>query len=156
MIKGIKEVTVGYAGGTKENPSYEEVSSGRTGHAEVVQITFDPAVVSYETLLEVFWSVHDPTQLNRQGADIGTQYRSIILYETDEQKDIAERSKRELEKSGLYKGPIRTEVIPLEKFWPAEDYHQRYFEKNPNKAYCQIVINPKVEKFAQLYDALIS
>lgn len=145
MLPGVKSVTSGYAGGTKENPTYKEVCSGQTGHAEVVQIEFDPAALSYEKLLETFWEVHDPTTLNQQGADRGTQYRSIILYNSDAQKAAAEKSRAAAQK-GLSK-PIVTEIVPLKKFYKAEDYHQDYYRSNSDQPYCRMVIQPKVEKF---------
>jgi peptide-methionine (S)-S-oxide reductase len=145
MLPGVKSVTSGYAGGTKENPTYKEVCSGNTGHAEVIQIAYDPKVISYEKLLETFWEAHDPTTLNRQGADTGTQYRSIILYSSDAQKAAAERSKAEAQKH--LSRPIVTEIAPLKKFYPGEDYHQDYYRNNPNAGYCRAVIRPKVEKF---------
>jgi len=143
-IKGVKSVISGYSGGKVENPTYEEVCSGRTGHAEVVQITFDPKVISYEEILDVFWKVHDPTSLNRQGPDEGTQYRSIILYHDEEQKRIAEKSRAEVSKS--FDKPIVTEIRPLTKFYKAEDYHQDYYNRNRNAPYCRLVIHPKLEK----------
>ena len=145
MVPGVKAVTNGYAGGTRENPTYKEVSDGETGHAEVVQIEFDPAVVSYDKLLETFWQIHDPTSLNRQGNDVGTQYRSIILYHNDAQKSAAEKSRVEAQKE-LSK-PIVTQIVPLKRFYPAEAYHQDYFRNHPGEGYCQLVIRPKVEKF---------
>ena len=145
MLPGVKSVASGYAGGTKENPTYKEVCAGNTGHAEVIQITYDPKAVSYEKLLETFWEAHDPTTLNRQGADSGTQYRSIILYSTEAQKAAAEKSKAEAQKQ--FRQPIVTEIAPLKKFYPAEDYHQDYYRANPNQPYCRAVIRPKVEKF---------
>lgn len=145
MLPGVKSAVSGYAGGDKLNPTYKEVCSGKTGHAEVIQVEFDPAVISYDKLLDTFWEVHDPTTLNRQGADVGTQYRSIILYHNDEQKAAAEKSKAEAQKH--FSKPIVTEIVPLTKFWPAEDYHQEYFELNPTAGYCRAVIAPKVEKF---------
>lgn len=146
-VKGVKDVVSGYAGGHTENPDYRSVCSGQTGHAEVVQITYDPNVVSYDDLLKIFWRIHDPTTLNRQGADVGTQYRSIILYHDEEQKRLAEASKAEAQKH--FRDPIVTEIVPLEKFWPAEAYHQDYFKNNPYQGYCQAVVAPKVEKFRQ-------
>jgi methionine-S-sulfoxide reductase len=140
-------VVSGYSGGKVKNPTYKEVCSGLTGHAEVTQITFDPKVVSFSDLLEVFWNTHDPTTLNRQGADEGTQYRSAIFYENDDQKNVAEVYKKQLEASHVYKNPIVTEISPLINFYPAEDYHQNYFALNPEQGYCQYVIRPKVEKF---------
>lgn len=145
MVPGVKAVTSGYAGGTKENPTYHEVCSGTTGHAEVVQIEFDPAKISYEELLAKFWEAHDPTTLNRQGADTGTQYRSIILYHNEAQKLAAEKSKAEAQKE--LSRPIVTQIVPLKKFYAAEAYHQDYFRNNPDQGYCQMVIRPKVEKF---------
>ncbi|HVV72040.1 MAG TPA: peptide-methionine (S)-S-oxide reductase MsrA [Verrucomicrobiae bacterium] len=145
MLPGVKSVTSGYAGGTTENPTYKEVCTGRTGHAEVIQVEFDPAVVTYDKILETFWEAHDPTTLNRQGADTGTQYRSIILYNSDAQKAAAEKSKAEAQKR--FSKPIVTEIVPLTHFWKAEEYHQNYFRTNPNQPYCRVVIEPKVEKF---------
>ncbi|MCF6200956.1 MAG: peptide-methionine (S)-S-oxide reductase MsrA [Hydrogenimonas sp.] len=144
-VNGVLDVISGYSGGRRENPSYEQVCSGATGHAEVVEITFDPAQISYEDILEIFWKIHDPTTLNRQGADVGTQYRSVIFYLNDRQKDIAQKSKKEAQKR--FSSPIVTEISPLKKFWPAEEYHQDYFRKNPYHGYCQAVVSPKVEKF---------
>jgi len=144
-LKGVKSVASGYAGGDVKNPSYKEVCTGDTGHAEVVQLEFDPAEVSFETLMHVFWAAHDPTTLNRQGHDSGTQYRSIILYENEEQKTAAEKSKAEAQKE--FKDPIVTQIVPLKAFYKAEDYHQDYFnstgDKNP---YCTVVIRPKLQK----------
>jgi peptide-methionine (S)-S-oxide reductase len=145
MLPGVKSVTNGYAGGTKENPTYKEVCSGDTGHAEVIQIAFDPKVISYEKLLETFWEAHDPTTLNQQGADRGTQYRSIILYSSDAQKAAAEKSKAEAQKH--FSKPIVTQIVPLKKFYRGEDYHQDYYRNNPDAGYCRAVIRPKVEKF---------
>ena len=143
-MKGVHGVVSGYAGGTTEDPSYDEVCSGRTGHAEVVQVEYDPAQVSYEKLLDIFWKAHDPTTLNRQGADTGTQYRSVIFYHDDEQKKVAETSKAKA--ATQFSDPIVTEIKPLPKFWPAESYHQDYFRKNPNAPYCTVVIRPKLKK----------
>lgn len=147
LVPGVIKVTSGYAGGHTESPTYEEVCSDRTGHAEVVQVEFDPAKVSYEELLHKFFYAHDPTTLNRQGADVGTQYRSIILYLNDEQKQIAEKAKAAAQKD--WSDPIVTEIVPLKHFYAAEDYHQDYFAKNPTQGYCQLVVNPKVKKFQQ-------
>ncbi len=147
LLPGVKNVVSGYAGGHKENPTYEAVITKTTGHAEVVQVEFDPAVISYEKLLEAFWEVHDPTTLNRQGNDVGPQYRSIILYHNDAQKLAAERSKAAEQKK--LSRPIVTEIVPLKKFYEAEAYHQDYFRRNPNQAYCQVVIRPKVNKLEQ-------
>jgi peptide-methionine (S)-S-oxide reductase len=145
MLPGVKSVASGFAGGAKENPTYDEVCTGTTGHAEVIQIEYDPAVISYEKLLHTFWEAHDPTTLNRQGPDSGTQYRSIILFKTPEEKAIAEKSKAEAQKN--FKAPIVTEIVPLKKFWKAENYHQNYFRTHTNQPYCQAIIRPKVEKF---------
>jgi peptide-methionine (S)-S-oxide reductase len=143
-LEGIQSVVSGYAGGAKQNPTYREVCDGNTGHAEVVQITYDPAVLSYAGVLDRFWLVHDPTTLNRQGADVGTQYRSIILYESEDQRAIAERSLAEAQKE--FASKIVTEIKPLKKFYQAEEYHQDYFARNPDAAYCTFVIKPKLEK----------
>jgi peptide-methionine (S)-S-oxide reductase len=145
-LRGVTQVVSGYAGGHVASPSYEQVCTGMTGHAEVVQITFDPDVISYRDLLEVFFTIHDPTTLNRQGADVGTQYRSAIFIHSAEQEQIAREAIAGLEASGLWTNPIVTEVVPLDTFYPAEAYHQRYFERNPNQGYCRIVIAPKVAK----------
>ena len=144
--KGVVSVTSGYAGGETENPNYRDVCSGTTGHAEVVKIEYDPSIIGYEELLEVFWKAHDPTTLNRQGADAGTQYRSIILYTDREQREIAEKSKKELEKAGIFKDPVVTEIKELEKFYPAENYHQDYYQNNSSAGYCRVVIAPKLKK----------
>lgn len=145
MLPGVKSVASGYAGGTMENPSYKDVCSGGTGHAEVIQIEFDPKQISYDKILETFWQAHDPTTLNRQGADTGTQYRSIILYNSEAQKAAAEKSKAEAQKH--FSRAIVTEIVPLKKFYKAEGYHQNYFRSNPDQPYCRAVILPKVEKF---------
>ncbi len=142
---GVKSVVSGYAAGKTPNPTYKQVCSGETGHAEVVQVEYDPARISYEKLLDLFWAAHDPTTLNRQGGDVGSQYRSIILYHDAGQKRLAEESKKKAAAS--FKSPIVTEIAPLEKFYVAEDYHQDYFRKNPNAPYCAVVIQPKLEKF---------
>jgi len=144
-VPGVKSVTSGFAGGHTANPSYEDVCTGTTGHAEVTQIEFDPQKVSYEKLLEYFWDAHDPTTLNRQGADVGTQYRSIILYSSPAQKAAAEKSKAEAQKH--FKDPIVTQIEPLKQFYKAEDYHQNYYNSNKNAPYCQVVIKPKLQKF---------
>jgi peptide-methionine (S)-S-oxide reductase len=146
-LKGVHSVESGYAGGHMDNPSYRAVCSGTTGHAEVVQIRFDPNVVSYRDLLNVFFTIHDPTTLNRQGADIGTQYRSAIFYHDEEQKKIAEEVIRDLNAQKIWDNPIVTEVTQFDKFYVAEDYHQEYFAKNPYQPYCQVVVAPKVAKF---------
>ncbi len=145
-LTGVQQVTSGYAGGTVANPTYEQVCSGSTGHAEVAQITFDPSSISFEDILYVFWRTHDPTTLNKQGADRGTQYRSVIFYRTELQKEIAEKSIQETNASGLWPNPIVTEISPLTTFYPAENYHHNYFELNPYQPYCQMVIDPKIRK----------
>ena len=150
-VKGVQKVISGYAGGTVENPTYEQVCTGKTGHAEVCQIIFDPSVVPFEELLKVFWKTHDPTTLNRQGADSGTQYRSVIFYHSEEQKNLAEHYKLELDKSGAWDNPVVTEISPFTKFYPAEAYHQNYFANNPTQGYCSYVIAPKVEKFEKVF-----
>ncbi len=150
-LKGVEKVESGYAGGTLPNPSYEQVCTGTTGHAEVVQITFDPQVISFRELLEVFFTIHDPTTLNRQGPDVGTQYRSAIFYHNEAQKAIAEEVIRELNAAGIWDAPIVTEVVPLRAFYRAEAYHQEYFKRNPAQPYCRVVIAPKVAKFRQRY-----
>ena len=150
-VRGVTSVVSGYAGGKTDNPSYEDVCSGTTGHAEVIQIKFDPLVVSYDELLEIFWKTHDPTTLNRQGADVGTQYRSVIFYNDDNQKKTAESYKLDLSKAGIWKDPIVTEISPLKKFYPAEKYHQDYYQQNPNQGYCSFVITPKIEKFERIF-----
>ena len=150
-VRGVNSVVSGYAGGKVEKPSYERVSMGTTGHAEVIKIEFDPTVISYEELLDIFWHVHDPTTLNRQGADVGTQYRSIILYTTEEQRRTAEKSLSNMNKSGEFSKPIITEIKPLEHFYDAESYHQNYFENNSLNPYCQVVIAPKLSHFLEKY-----
>lgn len=151
MVKGIESVVSGYSGGNVPDPTYEAVCSGKTGHAEVIQIKFDPSLVSYDELLEIFWKTHDPTTLNRQGADVGTQYRSVIFYHDEDQKQKAESYKSELDKAGIWKDPIVTEISPFTKFYAAEKYHQDYFEQNPNQGYCSFVITPKIEKFEKVF-----
>ncbi|WP_018464977.1 peptide-methionine (S)-S-oxide reductase MsrA [Calidithermus timidus] len=154
-LKGVVDVVSGYSGGHVVNPSYEEVCGKKTGHAEVVQLTFDPAVVSYRELLEVFFTIHDPTTLNRQGNDIGPQYRSVIFYHSPEQKATAEAVMAELEAAKIWDNPIVTELKPFEAFYPAEDYHQEYFKRNPYQPYCTFVVAPKVGKFRKkFYDRL--
>jgi peptide-methionine (S)-S-oxide reductase len=150
-LRGVERVVSGYAGGHVDNPTYREVCDGATGHAEVVQITFDPSAVSYRELLEVFFTIHDPTTLNRQGADVGTQYRSAVFYHSPEQRETAKQVIAEMTAAGVWDSPIVTEVAPLEKFYPAEDYHQDYFEKNPSQPYCRAVVAPKVSKFRKLF-----
>jgi peptide-methionine (S)-S-oxide reductase len=150
-LKGVEKVESGYSGGTVPNPTYRQVCTGKTGHAEVVQITYDPKVIPYKELLEFFFTAHDPTTLNRQDADVGTQYRSIILYHNSEQKAIAEQVIKEVGSAGVWDRPIVTEVKPFEAFYRAEDYHQEYFRQNPGQAYCQLVIAPKVAKLRKHY-----
>ena len=151
QLKGVEAVVSGYSGGQVQNPSYEAVCSGETGHAEVVQVTFNPQEISYRELLEVFFTIHDPTTLNRQGADMGTQYRSAIYYHTPEQKATAEQVIHELERKKIWGKPIVTEITPLSAFYSAEAYHQEYFKSNPYQAYCVAVIAPKVSKFRKKY-----
>lgn len=146
-LRGVKSVVSGYAGGTRANPTYEQVCTGATGHAEVTQITFDPSVISYRDLLDVFFTVHDPTTLNRQGGDVGTQYRSVIFAHTPEQRQIAERTIAEITAQKLWDDPIVTQVVDATEFYPAEGYHQDYYTNNPNQGYCRMVIAPKVAKF---------
>jgi len=150
-LKGVRSVVSGYSGGTVRNPTYKEVCTGKTGHAEVAQIEFDPKEITYDGLLEVFWKTHDPTTLSRQGTDVGTQYRSVIFYHNDEQREKAKYYRRELEKAGIYKDPIVTEIVPFQEFFRAEDYHQNYYAQNPNQSYCSFVITPKVEKFEKIF-----
>lgn len=150
-LEGVEKVESGYAGGPEENPTYKQVCSGTTGHAEVLQITYDPQKISYAELLEVFWETHDPTTLNRQGNDVGPQYRSIVLYHNDEQKQLADKYKQELDASGAYNAPIVTTIEPLTKYYPAEDYHQNYFNTHGHEPYCSFVIRPKVDKFRQVF-----
>ncbi|MDD5368493.1 MAG: peptide-methionine (S)-S-oxide reductase MsrA [Anaerolineaceae bacterium] len=150
-LKGVADVVSGYSGGETPNPSYRQVSSGGTGHAEVVQITFDPAVISFGEILKVFFTIHDPTTLNRQGNDVGAQYRSAIFYHSPQQKATAEQVIHELEGEGIWERRFVTEVTPFSAFYPAEDYHQEYFERNPDQPYCQVIIAPKVAKFRKVY-----
>ncbi|MBI5857057.1 MAG: peptide-methionine (S)-S-oxide reductase MsrA [Sphingobacteriales bacterium] len=151
-LEGVISARSGYSGGQTKNPTYKEVCTGQTGHAECLQIVYDPAKVSFDELLEVFWETHDPTTLNRQGADVGTQYRSAIFYHNPEQKEKAEKYKGELDKSGAFNNPIVTEITPFTTFYPAEDYHQQYFENNEgNNPYCRIVIRPKLDKFRKVF-----
>lgn len=155
-VKGVISVESGYSGGKVKNPSYREVTTGTTGHAEVTRVVFDPEIVSFEVLLEVFWHTHDPTTLNRQGADVGTQYRSAIFYHSEEQRKIAEESKAKTDASGLWKNPIVTEISPLENYYVAEDYHQDYYNNNPTAGYCSYVIAPKVKKFKKEFGHLLN
>lgn len=153
QLEGVERVVSGYSGGEVPNPSYKQVCRGNTGHAEVVQVTFDPDVSTYRQLLEVFFDVHDPTTLNRQGGDVGPQYRSVIFYHDERQRETATDVMEELEEEGRWDGPIVTEVTPLERFYEAEDYHQEYFRENPTQSYCRAVISPKVAKFRKEYVA---
>ncbi|MFN3343811.1 MAG: peptide-methionine (S)-S-oxide reductase MsrA [Flavobacteriales bacterium] len=150
-LKGVKSVVSGYAGGHVDKPTYEEICRGTTGHAEVARIVFDPKVISFDELLEVFWQIHDPTTLNRQGNDVGTQYRSVIFYHNEEQKNSAEKYKMQLDTSGAWDKPIVTEISPLTNFFPAENYHQNYYNNNPNQGYCRFVIAPKMDKFRKVF-----
>ena len=150
-LKGVDKVESGYAGGRVENPTYEQVCAGVTGHAEVVQITFDPSVISYDKLLEIFFHIHNPTTLNKQGADEGEQYRSAIFYHNEAQKTTAEKVKKQIGESGLWNQPIVTEITPMDKFYSAEEYHQNYYKTNPEAGYCSMVIAPKVQKFYKEY-----
>ncbi len=150
-LRGVEKVVSGYSGGSVPNPSYREVCTGTTGHAETVQITFDPQIIAFRELLEVFFTIHDPTTLNRQGADVGTQYRSAIFYHTPEQGKIAQEVIAELEAAKIWDAPIVTEVTPLKAFYPAEDDHQEYFRRNPDQPYCWVVIEPKVAKFRKQF-----
>ncbi|MGD9397449.1 MAG: peptide-methionine (S)-S-oxide reductase MsrA [Candidatus Thorarchaeota archaeon] len=156
QLKGVSSVVSGYSGGHAENPTYEQVVTGRTGHAEVCQIQFDPAQISFEDMLEVFFNTHDPTTLNRQGNDVGTQYRSVIFYHTDVQRITAERIKAELDTSRTWKNPIVTEIVPFKKFYKAEDYHQNYYRNNPNQGYCRLVVAPKLRKFEKVFKLKLS
>jgi peptide-methionine (S)-S-oxide reductase len=150
-LRGVEKVVSGYSGGRVANPSYEEVCTGRTGHAEVIQISFDPQVISFKELLEVFFTIHDPTTLNRQGADHGTQYRSAIFYHSPEQKEVADKVIADITAAKIWNNPIVTEVTKFDVFYPAEEYHQRYYERNPNQGYCRMVIEPKVIKFRKQF-----
>jgi peptide-methionine (S)-S-oxide reductase len=155
QLRGVEKVQSGYSGGTVRNPSYREVCTGTTGHAEVVQITFDPDVISYRDLLEVFFTLHDPTTLNRQGADVGTQYRSAIFYHSPEQQQIAEEVMARMSAEGIWSDPIVTRVVPLEAFYPAETYHDDYYNRNQEQPYCQIVISPKLAKLRKAHQELL-
>jgi peptide-methionine (S)-S-oxide reductase len=150
-LRGVERVISGYAGGHVPQPTYEQVCSGRTGHAEVVQVTFDPEVISYREILQVFFTIHDPTTLNRQGADVGTQYRSVIFHQSREQERVAREVMAETNASGIWRTPLVTQLEPLDRFYPAEGYHQNYFERNAAQPYCQIVIAPKVAKVRERY-----
>ena len=155
LVNGVLSVVPGYAGGHTKSPTYEIVCQGITGHAEVIQIEYDPSIISYRELLEIFFEIHDPTTLNRQGHDVGPQYRSIILYHDQNQREIAETMIKELNSSGKWSDPIVTEVVPLDHFTPAEEYHHKYFQKHPEQGYCQFVIAPKVRKFQHKFTSLI-
>ncbi len=150
-VNGVSEVLSGYSGGDIINPSYKEVCNGVTGHAEAVQVTYNPDIISYGELLEIFWKTHDPTQLNRQGADVGTQYRSVIFYHNEEQKEIAEKLKQKLDEAKIWDDPIVTAIEPFKNFFIAESYHQEYYKNNKTQGYCQMVITPKVKKFEALF-----
>jgi peptide-methionine (S)-S-oxide reductase len=154
-LKGVKSVVSGYSGGIVKDPSYNQVCTGKTGHAESIQIEFDPKVISYEKILDIFWHTHDPTTLNRQGNDVGPQYRSAIFYHSQEQKKIAEKLKEELEKEGVFKAPIVTEITPFRNFYVAEDYHKNYYENNQDAPYCDFVISPKVRKLLLKYGNVV-
>lgn len=151
QLKGVESAISGYSGGTVKNPTYKEICTGETGHAEVIQITFAPEIITYKELLEVFWQTHDPTTLNRQGADIGTQYRSVIFYHNNEQKELAENYKKKLDKAGIYNNPIVTEISNYSAFYKAEEYHQDYYNNNKSQSYCSFVITPKIEKFKKVF-----
>ena len=145
-LAGVIDVQAGYAGGSTKNPIYEEICTGKTGHAEVIQIDYNPGVISYEKLMEVFWKSHDPTTLHRQGADLGSQYRSVLFYHSNKQREIAEKSMKRADQSGMHENPIVTEIMPMGKFYLAEDHHQDYYRLTPNAPYCQMVIKPKLDK----------
>lgn len=154
-IRGVTSVLPGYSGGTKATADYNLVKTGRTNHAEVAQIEFDSSIISFADILNVFWFIHDPTQLNRQGNDVGKQYRSVIFYHSETQKNIAKEQKQQLTKENVWENPIVTEIVPLETFYPAEDYHHNYLENNPENQYCQMVVRPKVEKFKQAFQSIV-
>ena len=150
-LKGVLRVVSGYSGGSVKNPTYRQISTGTTGHAESIQVTYDPAVVSYEELLEVFWQTHDPTTQDRQGNDVGPQYRSVIFYQTDAQKRLADEYKKKLDDSGAFDGPIVTQIVPFTEFFLAEDYHQNYYNENSQQPYCRVVIGPKLAKLKKVF-----
>ena len=154
-VKGVHKVISGYSGGQVENPTYEQVCSDTNGHAEVVQITFYPDVISYAEILKIFWKIHDPTSLNRQGHDIGSQYRSAIFYHNAKQKKIAESSKKDLQDACIWPNPIVTEIIPFSKFYQAEEYHHNYYQSHPENSYCQLVVMPKIKKFEKVFQDYI-
>ena len=151
-LKGVKSVTSGYAGGTIKNPSYDQVCNGTTGHAESIQIVFDPSVIDFDKILNIFWHTHNPTTLNRQGNDVGTQYRSAIFYHNEKQREIAQKSKKDLEKDRIHKDSIVTEITPFKNFYTAENYHKDYYDKNKQAAYCNFVIDPKIHKLLKEYE----
>ncbi len=151
QLKGVESAVSGYSGGAVKNPTYKEVCTGNTGHAEVIQVTYNPEIISYTELLEVFWQTHDPTTLNRQGADVGTQYRSAIFYHNKEQKKLAEGYKQKLEEAKIFNNPIVTEITEFDVFYKAEDYHQEYYDNNKTQPYCNFVITPKIEKFKKVF-----
>lgn len=150
-VQGVSDVRSGYAGGARPHPTYEQVCSGATGHAEVVEVRFDPEVIGYREILEIFFAIHDPTTRDRQGADVGTQYRSVIFAHSEAQRATATELVRELDAEGIWDAPIVTEIVPLEAFYPAEDYHREYFRRNPSQAYCRVVVAPKVARFRQRF-----
>jgi peptide-methionine (S)-S-oxide reductase len=150
-LKGVKTVVSGFSGGHVKNPTYRQVCTGTTGHAEAIQLTYDPKEISFDDLLAVFWHSHDPTTKDRQGNDVGTQYRSAIFYHSDEQKQLAEKFKKKLDESGLYRAPIVTEIVPFTEFYPAEDYHQNYYNQNSGAGYCRVIIGPKLEKLKKVF-----
>jgi peptide-methionine (S)-S-oxide reductase len=151
QLDGVKEAVSGYSGGKVKNPTYKEVCTGNTGHAEVIQVSYNPEIISFEELLEVFWQTHDPTTLNRQGADVGTQYRSAIFYHSEEQKELAEAYKKKLDEANVFNNPIVTEITEFETFYKADDYHQEYYDNNKAQPYCNFVITPKIEKFKKVF-----
>jgi peptide-methionine (S)-S-oxide reductase len=155
-LKGVNSVLPGYAGGLVKNPSYDQVCTGKTGHAEAIQIEFDPKVITFEKILDIFWHTHNPTTLNRQGNDIGTQYRSAVFFHDQKQKELAEKSKKELEKEGVYRDSVVTEITPFKNFYAAEDYHKNYYEKHQDAPYCSFVIEPKMHKLLQEYGNYLS
>ena len=155
-VKGIQKIVSGYAGGEVKDPTYQEVCNGATGHAEVVQITFDPEAITYEDIIYIFWRIHDPTTLNRQGNDVGTQYRSVIFYHDGTQQEIAERSMGETDSSDLWPRPVVTEISELDRFYEAEEYHQNYYRENPDQPYCFMVVDPKVQKFREMYQVMLN
>ncbi len=150
-LKGVEKVVSGYSGGHVDNPTYRQVCYGNTGHAEVVQVHYDPSVITYEELLEVFWKTHDPTTLNRQGNDVGSQYRSVIFYHDEKQKETAEKYRKKINETGIYENPVVTEISPFEEFYEAEEYHQDYYRNNPGQPYCSVVIQPKLDKFKEVF-----